>query len=124
MNTHNLDAQKLSVRKIFYALFNKRDYQLADQLFDPRLHCNINDYPIKNRRDFVRLVNRFNLSFANTHAELISIFCEGDMVGTHWKMVLLPDKDTPVLTAKGITIFKFRTEKVVQLDQFWNFGKR
>jgi len=111
---------KLTVRRLFYELMNKSNFSLAHEIFNARLQANLNDFVVEGQTEFLRIMKNFTGSVPDLHLEILSVFGEGDMVCAHWTLIAKLEDGKQVVSSTGITVFRFRAGKIVQLDQQWN----
>ncbi|MCF6322300.1 MAG: nuclear transport factor 2 family protein [Rhizobiaceae bacterium] len=120
MDEEFIQKNKLTVRRLFYELMNKQNLLLANEIFNVRLQANLNDFSIEGRSAFLKVLKKYLRDFPALHYEVLSVFGEGDMVCAHWKLITRLEEGDMVVPSTGITVFRFRIGKIVQLDQQWN----
>lgn len=113
-------TNKSIIRKLFYNLINCKEYSLIDELINTKIEFKINQRKFEGRDVFRELLKLYLARYPKTHTEILAIICEGDMVSVHWEIVVLIPKNSEPFHATGITNFRIRDEKIIQLNQFWD----
>lgn len=117
-----LVRQKLAVREVFYEFFNNNQHPVVNKHFNYKFVFRFANYTLTGSIGLVLLINRFHALFPDTHIEITSLFSEGDMVCAQWKMVLKSNDGGQTTSTSGITTFRFRSDKIIQVELHWNLA--
>ncbi len=108
------------IRQVFYQSINNKDYTTVRNNFDANVKLNINQYQLSGIDNLLTLLSYFSRVFTSRHAEILSLLAEGDTIFAYWKIVLIIGGKPQFISTKGMTMFKFHRDKIVQINQHWD----